>query len=234
MKRFRLITNSAEPKVIGTSNGISQIEFFDKDLEEHPDFAKLYRLFFFHKGQEIQEYNKELQELRVLPLKGELVAGAKITDLMGFSPYFFGSDYIISGRVVDILLDFRLDKSEITLLPVELYNEEGEYFLLSVPMVQHEEIIFEESLLYPSRQEISEKRDYFAISSFKEYKENLGRSIFMNFEKVVLPEQYEQKDIIKIQGIASLFFSDALIEACQNKGLTSFQVSNRKIELTFR
>jgi len=233
VKKFKLITNSSEPKIIGTRNGIFQIEFTDEDLEKHPSSEELDRLFISPSVRKIVEFNKEVQALKIHPIKGELIKRAKITDFMGFCPYFFGCNYLISEKVVEAFRDTEIDKSEINLLPVELQNENLKYFILFVPMIPHEEIIFKESLIYPSRQQLLEKKDYFDINSFKDYNENIDKSIFMNFEKVVPPKKYEMKDIICIQGISSLFFSDKLVEFCLNKNMTSFQVSNRKIEISF-
>jgi hypothetical protein len=56
----------------------------------------------------------------------------------------------------------------------------------------------------------------------------------MNFEKIVLPERYESKKIISIQGLGNLFFSDKLVESCLKENLTSFRISNRKIEISFK
>lgn len=233
MEKFKLITNSSEPKIIGTRNGVYQVGFTNEELEKHSDFGALDRIFISPGKRKIVEFNKEVLNLKIEPIQGELIKGAKITDFMGFCPYFFGCNYLISQKVFEVFKDFQIDKSQINLLPVELGNDNSKYFILFVPMIPHEEIIFKESILYPSGQQVLENKDYFEISSFKEYKENIEKSVFMNFEKVVLPKAYLTKKIISVQGVSGLFFTDKLVESCMNKNLTSFQVSNRKIEISF-
>lgn len=229
-----MITNSAEPKIIGTRNGVYQVEFTDKELEKHPNFKELDRIFISPSKKEIGEFNREVLNLKIDSIKGELIIRAKITDFMGFCPYFFGCNYLISEKVFEVLNEIQIDKSEINFLPVELRNDSSKYFILFVPMIPHEEIIFTESILYPSRQQILEKKDYFEINSFEEYKENIKKSVFMNFEKIVLPKKYETRKIINTQAVGNLFFSEKLVESCFNSNLTSFQVSNMKIEISFK
>ena len=234
MEKFKLITNSAEPKIIGTRNGVYQVEFEDEKLEKHPNFKELDRIFISPGKRNIAEFNKEVLNLKIETIKGELIKRAKITDFMGFCPYFFGCNYLISENVNEAFKESQIDKSEINLLPIELRNDNSKYFILFAPMIPHEEIIFNESILYPSRQQILEKKDYLEINSFEEYKENIDKSVFVNFERIVLPNKYKTKSIISIQGVSGLFFSSKLAKSCLNRNLTSFRFSNMEIELSFK
>jgi hypothetical protein len=233
VKEFKQITNSAEPKIIGTKNGVYQIEIEDKDLETHPNHKELDRLFISGFKPSINKFNDEVQKIRIQPLKGKVIKKAKVTDLMGFCPYFFSCKYIVSEKIAEVFKSAKIDKSEFRLFPIKLINNDSKFYILFVPMIINEEIFFDQSLIYPSRQAIKENEDYLKIKSFKDYKECIDKSIFTNFEKVVLPKKHQEKGIISIQGISDLFFSERLLEKVSNQNLKSFRIPKRQIELSF-
>ena len=233
MERFKQITNSPESKIIGTNNGVYQIEIEDKDLESHPNYKELDRLFISGFKPSIKEFNEEVQYLKIQRLNGKLIKKAKVTDLMGFCPYFFSCKYIVSERIAEAFENAKIDKSEFRLFPIKLRNNDSKFFILFVPMIMHEEIIFDQSLIYPSIQQIKENKDYLDIKSFKDYKECIDKSIFTNFETIVLPKNHEEKGIINIQGITSLYFSERLLSKISIQNLTSFRIPKRQIKLSF-
>ncbi|MEO1412844.1 MAG: hypothetical protein AAFW73_23330 [Bacteroidota bacterium] len=234
MNNFQQITNSAEPRIIGTRNGVYQIEFKDQDLAQHSSHEKLDRLFIAPSKRLIADFNEEALGFALDdPLEGDLVSRAKVTDFMGFCPYFFCCNYVISEQVVTIFRAIGVNDSEINLLPVRLRQDAAPYFVLFVPMIPHEEILFEHSLIYPSNQALSDKRDYLAIDSYSAYKANFKKFTSMSFERIVLPREYGGRNLLSIQGVGNLFFSEQLFGACVEHKLTSFQVPRINIEVGF-
>lgn len=230
---FKRITNSSEPKIIGVNNGVYQVEIDEEDIKikslVNDELDKLITQVNFNDYLENREKIFELD----IRLKGELLKKAKITDIMGYTPYFFGFHYLVSQKFVDCLIEKKVSKDEYHLIPVDIKNLDIEYYFLYVPWINTSEIIFEESLIYNTFDAMSENKKYFDVRNHDAYIELQEKEPLNSFDKVVLDKKYMTNNIISIQGISELFFSDNLINCLENKKTSSFEVKE-KVMLSFK
>lgn len=220
---FRRITNSSQPKVIGVNNGIYQVELDEKYLKD-----KFYNQLTQTNVKEFSKHRDEIFNLDIT-LKGKLLPKANVTDLMGYTPHFFGFHYLISQKVANCLKEENVSKEEYHLLKVDIKGLDEDYYLLYVPWISSSEIVFSESLIYGTFDANSSDKKYFDIKNYDDYNELQEKEPFNSFDKVVLSHQFKTKSIISIQGITELFFSDSLAEKILAKNVSSFKIKQKAL-----
>src|SRR5690606_29131003 len=97
---FKQIRNSCEPKVIGVNNGVYQVEIDEKHLKKNDNYDEIRRLMYQTDLGFFIENRQRVFDLQIDQLKGKLLKKAKLTDIIGFSPHFFGFEYIVSQKFV--------------------------------------------------------------------------------------------------------------------------------------
>ncbi|PZD77380.1 hypothetical protein [Mesonia sp. K7] len=178
--------------------------------------------------EEFLEHRDEIFNLDIT-LEGELLPKAKVTDLMGYTPRFFGFHYLVSQKVVDCLKEENVSKEKYRLLKVEIKGVDEDYYLLYVPWINKSAIIFSESLIYRTFDADSSDKEYFEIKNLNDYIELQDKEPFNSFDKVVLNSRYIKKHIISIQGITELFFSDAIVDKLLSNSITSLEIKNKTL-----
>lgn len=226
---FKRITISAEPKIIGVTNGIYQVEINEDSLKENPNYDEISGLLTQVNLDDFLANRHRLFNLQVQNITGKLLKKAKQTDLMGYSPYYFGFHFLVSQKFVDILDKNEIDNTEYHLIKVNIDKIKTNYFLFYVPWISNTEINFSESLIYPSIEALSPNKNYFEVRDYDAYCELNKTNPITNFERVVLDNKYSNRDIISVQGVSNLFFSDRLIEAVTSENVSNFEIRDYPI-----
>ena len=229
---FKRITNSSEPNVIGVNNGVCQLEFKGKELKKNTNYKEIEKTLLTGDIDKFLKGQNEISNLEIKHLKGKLLKKAKLTDIMVFSPFFFGYEYIVSQKFVDCLEEEKVSKEEYHLRKIEIIDVEDSYYLLFVPMIPNTEIIFSKSLIYPTFDALSSEKEYFDIKNYEDYIKLQEKEPFNSFDKVVLNSKYQERSIIHLQGVTELFLRDSLVEKMLTRNISSFEVK-QKILLSF-
>jgi hypothetical protein len=229
---FKQIDTFAEPKIIGVNNGVYQIEIDEKSLKKNNNYAQIKKLIDTKNVFEFLKMQDHILKTKINYLRGNLLNNAKITDIMGFSPFIFGCKYIVSQNFVDCLIEELVDPQEFHLFKMNIRGLDLDYYLFFTPMIPDTNIIFSKSLIYPEKDLLSQTRNYFEINNYQEYQEINKKSLFNRWEKITLDKKFENNSIINIQSSSNLFFTDSLIERFKSKGITNFYTKD-KIVLAF-
>lgn len=230
---FKQFTYSAEPSIIGVDNGFSQLEFKECWLKKHEAYKEIERMVIVNHVDDFLKNQHDIKLSDIDPLKGVLYKDAKTTDFMVFSPFFFGCKYVVSQKVVDCFRSVGVSKIEYNLIPVDIKNTSKKYYLLFVPVIANKEIIFSKSYIYHKDDTLLDQKNYLPIKSYGDYQEVMKKDPFHSFARICLPNRYESRDIISVQGAVDLFFSERLIECLQGIGATNFEIPERQVELVF-
>lgn len=227
---FYQIDTSSEQKIIGVNNGIYQVELDENSLMINPNYKEIKELLFNHDINKFLDNRDRVFNLKIENLKGKLLANAKITDIMGFSPFIMGFKYIVSKNFVDCLMEVTVNSNEYNLIPIKI--DGIEYYLLFIPMIPSSEIVFSESSVYPESEFMSDEKNYFYLKNYNDYLELIKNKPFNRWDKVQLKKQYKDYDIFNIQALSQMFFSEKLTEKLLSKGTTGLIIKNN-IKLSF-
>lgn len=226
-KMFKQIGHSAEPKIIGVTNGVTQLNI---------DINSLDGISHILIDSTIKDFllNQHLIPRMNLPeIKGTLLNKAKLTDIMVFSPYMFGIKYVVSEKFVNCLSELNVSDKEYHLFPISIKDVVEKYYLFFVPYISNREVNFSKSLLYPDNEICDDQKSYFKINSYQEYCELNERNPMISFEKLTLPSKYKERDIISLQGVVNIYFSQELFESMRANNISSLVIPNRQIILKF-
>lgn len=164
---------------------------------------------------------------------GRLLKEAKLTDFLVFTPFLFGIPFIVSERVANCLLQYRMDSDNWRLLPVDLEGVDAIFYFLFLPLILEEEIIFSESVVFAGGKMRGKPKTYLSIQSYADYRAALEAHLFVNFERIVLPATYENRTILNIQGVPTPFFAKQVVDDLLNMQASSMVIPSRKIEVAF-
>ncbi len=231
---FKQISYNPESKVIGVSNGVYQLEFEEKELKENSNYKEIEETLLATDINRFLKTQNKISDLKIEYLKGRLLKKAKLTDIVVFTPFFFGYKYIVSQNFVDCLEEEKVSKNEYHLREIQIIDSEIRYYLLFVPMIPSTDINFSKSLVY-NREEalLDEKKQFLDINNYKEYRKSMDEDPFKDFEMICLDKKYKNNGIINCQGATELFFSESLIARLKAKNITNLVVPNRQIHLIF-
>lgn len=229
---FYQIDTSSDQKVIGVNNGIYQVEIDENDLKKKTNSKEIEDLFFNYDINYFLSNQEKVFNLKIENVKGKLLNNANLTDVMGFSPYAMGFKYIVSRRFIDCLMEIIIDKNQYNLIPITIGGVSDEYYLLFIPMIPSSEIIFSDSILYPESEFLSKKKNYYKLENYSEYCELIKTELFNRWERIKLKKQYESYDILNIQAVSQMFFSERLTEKLFSKNITNLTIKNN-IKLVF-
>lgn len=99
MSRFFEVDMSPEPSIIGVKNGLYQVEFKDRDLNKNENIDEILELLSTYPSIPQQV----IKDLKIDYLEGTIKKRAKLTDFMGYCPYFLCYYSLISDRVLDVI-----------------------------------------------------------------------------------------------------------------------------------
>ncbi len=214
---FYQISTSADPKIIGTNNGIYQVELVNIPNSDSNDvFTKL-----------ISERDANIfiskQDLLFgcarKTFDGKLIKNAKVTDLMGYSPYILGFKCIVSDTFRKILEQYGRE-NDYLLFPVEIRAAVGPFYLLFLPYISSDNIVFSKSEIFSGTKL---RRIKVPIMNYDAYKQFIASNASDFFEKVVLPQKFD-RNIICIQGIPDFFISKEFRDELVAAGVTGMEV----------
>jgi hypothetical protein len=217
------ISGSSEPKIIGVNNGISQIELDRKNLlnhdGKHNDFYKHFNSFSYWVNQ-----NDQI-DFSFSSINGKKLRKAKMTDLLLYGPKIMAFKFLISERFYNILKDFNI--GEHTLYDVNIENCEEKYFFLKLKTILRDEFVFNKNVLTVYRKGIDEEINF---NNIDEYNNFILENPLFEYKHIALKQELEKHDVIYTQG-AGAYFSERLIEAFNENGLTGLTIyNNRSIE----
>lgn len=203
---------SPDPKIIGVNNGIYQVELKDKKSFIDSEERKYYNNYFngevddFIIGKFKNVDDKALSLLTYFPLKK-----AKRTDLVGFSPYEIGLNFVISEKCFDIINSFF--QSEYIKIKSQIENWEGVFYTVGFPMIPIDKINIRKSLFIDIK--TGNTVVYSSVNKFLEEKRN---GVALKTKLIVL-DDFPQWDIVNIQGIG-VHFSESLINTLESNNIT--------------
>lgn len=224
---FIEITHSVEPSIVGINNGVAQIELDNDSLSILRPIVIDSTVGDFLKNQ------YSLPNLNIGGLKGVLLNNAKLTDVMMFSPFMFGFQYIVSQKFVNCLKEANVPEEDYTLFPLEINEIDEKYFLFFVPMIPMETFNFSNSLIYPTSQKLDKEKTYFDVNTNEEFVNVIKVTPLFSFEKVSLPTKYNNKKIISLQGSTRMFISKDLIDVLSKNNVSNIVIPQNQTALTF-
>lgn len=224
---FKQIDTSSETSITGVSNGIYQVEIDEKILEKNHNFKQIEELILHYDVKKFLENQNDVFNLKISKLKGNLLRKAQFTDIMGFTPFFFGFKYIVSQNFVDCLMEVGVSKNQYNLIPIKINQSKIDSYLFFVPIIPSSEIYFSESLIYPEKDFLNETKNYIKLKNYSDYLGIVKDNIFTRWEKIVLNKKYDNYDIINIQSESNLFFSDKLIAIFKSKEISNLVIKDK-------
>lgn len=230
---YRQLSTSSEPKIIGVNNGIFQVEIVESSLRENKNFEEINSILNQTNIFGFIDDQYKIFDLQIDQLRGRILKGANITDVMGFSPFYFGFKFIVSQKFLDCLNKIKVDINEYYFLNIKLSNIDENYYLFFTPVIPTSEILFDKSKIFLEKDFLEKDRKILKIDHLGEYQEFTMKNPFVYFEKICLDNQYENKDIINVQASNNIFFSQRLIDEFNKIGLTNLIEPSRQTELIF-
>lgn len=229
MNHYQIDLNP-EPKIIGVNNGIFQIEI-DKNEILNNDVFKEFRECFNYNNKGFWKDQNNVFGLKIPAIRAKLLKKAKITDIMGYTPNITFLKDVLSSKYIGILNQFNINKYKI--FEVEIENLDEKYYLFYPLTIVLEDINYERSLIYTGHK-IMKNVKYYSINTYKEYREFKTLNPIHSFEKISISKEYENLDLISIQGTGRNFYSERLIEGLLKNQITGLQISyNNSIQLDF-
>lgn len=229
--KYYQIGMTAEPKVMGVTNGIHQIEINKKAMHQDDVFKEFLNFFSTH-NTEFWKKQEEIRNIKIPVIKAKLLKKAKVTDIMGYTENISFLNNVYSEKYINILNAFNIGNS--TTFEVAIENVSKKYYMLYIETIPYEEINFEKSILYTGYKPRNFKVEYHKINNYEEFREFIKRIPVFNFEKISIPEKYQGRDIISVQASSLPFYSERLIDFLLDCGVTNFEPSyNNSIELGF-
>lgn len=219
------ISASSDPKVIGVKNGIYQVELVNLPERRTNDvFAELINETnagaFIPRQHQLFDYTGR-------SFQGVLIKNAKLTDVMGYSPYIFGFKFVASNSVRDIMERYR-EKDEFALFPVAIRTVVESYYALFVPFIPINNIVFSKSAIFSGTKL---KKKEVQVEDYDDYIRFSAKDPFLFFEKVVLPHTF-RRNMLCIQGAGDVFVSQNLADELRAAEVTGMEVV-KSCELVF-
>lgn len=228
---FKEVTYNPSQSVLGVNNGIYQLVFPVEYLKKNSNFDEIEKLIIKTNINDFIKHQNSIYKLNIRYLKGVLLKNANLTDILVFSPFFFGYQYVVSQNFVDCLFEVGVSNNEYHLRKIEIenINVNINYYLFFVPFVPNTEIDFSNSILYPEEDLLSRNKRYYTFNSYQEFLQYSNNNLFYRWKKICLDKKYRNRDIIKLQINNKLFFSKRLIKKLQEKKITNLVVKNENI-----
>ncbi len=230
---YRQFDTINEPKIIGVNNGVYQVEIDDKSIDENIEhFFNLSDINYFIENQD------KICKRDMSIIEASLIKGAKLTDLMDFTPGSFILKHIVSNDLRKVLMKSNNENNSLVFLDINLKDVNTNYSLLFVPIIPMSEVVFQKSICYVSKNHRFIKgkgvvfdKDYLDINSYSDF-QNMDYSIHNSWEKLVLPSKYKEKSILKLQMSPHLFIASSISSVIESSNLSNIRFID-KIVLEF-
>lgn len=222
----KLVATSWDPKIIGVTNGISQIDLDRKNLlNEKGDNYKFYN--FFNNFSFWQNQNESF-DIDYLPLKAKKLKKAILTDFMGYGPSIMAFTSVFSKNFYDLVKDFNIGQHKLFEVIVE--DTSKNYYFIYLESILNNKIIFEKSNIFTGHVKTDDYKS-FKVTKYEEYLELNKVNPLIQFDKIAIDKKYEIFDIISLQSSTGLFFSEKLIKRMEQANITGYTVKeNIKLE----
>lgn len=155
----------------------------------------------------------------VASLKGK----QKPIDVMGYSPFFIGLQFIVSSNFRSLLNDLDIRTDEYHLEKIKIHNREGDFFLFFSPTIDYDYIDFSKSIFYKNSSSRPSKKYKDSIEFLND------EDPFFKLEKGYLAKSINNRDILNLRS-GGLFFSERLIAEIEKRELKGISV-NHAIEV---
>lgn len=229
--KYYQIDVCAEPKIIGVTNGVHQIEIEKRKMLQDERFRD-FLVFFSYHNKDFWKTQDVIKTFTIPAINAKLLEKAKITDIMGYTENISFLNNVYSEKYIGILRAFNI--GDHTTFEVLIENVFEKYYMLFVETIVSEKINFEKSLIYTGYKPRNFNIKYYKVNSHEAYIEFLKEIPIHNFEKISISKEYLGKDIIDIQVTPLPFYSEKLIDFLLDCGITGLQVDyNNSIQLEF-
>lgn len=230
---YKQVSTSSEQKIIGVTNGVYQVEIDENSLELNENVIEINSVLNQTNVFDFLDKQNRVSQLKIESLKGCLLKKAKVTDVMGYSPYYFGFSFIVSEKFIDFLKEEKVNKDEYHFFEITIDNLNDKYFFFFVPMIPTSEVVFQKSKLFLEKDFLEKDKKALKLDSFGEYQDFTMQNPFVYFEEICLDKKYKNKDIISVQAVNELFFSQRLIENLNEENISNLILPNRQVKLIF-
>lgn len=222
MNKYKIVSASSEPSVIGVRSGVCQVELKDNGSFVSKEEKKYYENYFNGNFNAfILENFKNvdlslLTELTYFPLKS-----AKETDFVRFSPNEMGLNFLVSQKVIDVIEKFPIDNY--IKIPSKINGFTNKYYTVGFPIITEDKINYNQSIFYHliQQKELSNlsKDDYKKISG-----------ALVKTKSIELLGCEAKSDIINLEG-QGIFFSTSLITQLQEKKIIGLEIGQTTLNL---
>lgn len=233
MEEYIQIETSDDKGIIGGVNETKQVKI-NQELFKNSDFYNIHY-------SDIFKYLKDINQVEKFDLgnlQGVLFERAKLTDIMKFSPFIKGCNYIVSQKFVDIITSYGIHKNEFSIKPIKIQNISENYYLFFVPSISLDSINFQESIIYRSNLFDTKPLEFLKITDLNNFKNAQMKYTFISFQRIVLNSTLESidKNILYIpEASPFLFFKKDLFDCLIEFGITNLiERRHVHIELKFK
>lgn len=208
---------SVEPEIAGQAD--YQIQINKTGLNQDERFSKFLD-FFRYSNQEFWANQKQILDFNVPIVSAKLAKKAKLTDFMTYTQNITFLNNIYSQKFIDIINAFN--PAEYKSFEVQIENASSKYHFVFFQTVDFDEINFEQSDLTTGHK-LRNNLEYFEAKSFDDYLKIREIHPLLSFDKISVPVKYSNLDIIKTRCSPLAFYSERLIDALLDFGVTGLE-----------
>lgn len=221
---YYTISLSAEPDIIGVNNGIFQVEIDDNLMKNDPIYIELLSKLHITNKINYDDSYKYIQGIENFTFYAKKLRKAKLTDIIGYSPFLYLFKNAYSKEFIKIISDFNIgDYKDFELV---INNEKEKYFLRSFKRIRNTEIDFSETYF--------DRRPWYTDLFKLNNSEELSKDNSAHVKILTLPEKYSHLDIISTEINPDLFFSSRLVDCLMMNNITGINIRDKdKIKLSF-
>jgi hypothetical protein len=218
--KYYQVDISCEPKIIGVNNGIYQIKIDKNTMQEDERFFEFLD-FFSYDNKGFWQNQNTIFNFKIPEIQGKLLKKAKLTDIMGYTEGITFLNNVYSQKFIDILNDFYIEKS--SLFKVDIENINSNYYFMFNRTIDFDEINFQKSVLYTGHKVLNNVQ-YFETENYDDYLKTRDINPLLRFEKISIPKKYSNLDIIETRCSANPYYSEKLIDALLDFGITGLDI----------
>lgn len=163
-------------------------------------------------------------------IEGKLPRGVRPLDFMECEDLTIpGITAVISQRVVDVFKRLHISEEEYDLKEISIEKNPGRFYLLFIPKVLDEEIIFPKSVFFYDNPYGT--TDYFKFADYKEYDKKHRELISLLPLEITLPASFEQREIISLD-CCGIYISNRIIHELNKEEITGYKIFSPKEQNT--
>lgn len=180
-----------------------------------PDFfSKYYPRLYDWDWKEYFENRDSFYDRMPRPLQGKMDY-KQPWDYMGAYFYRPGMKACVSGEVKKVFDSLKIDSSQYKLIPIELENAQGEYYVLFYPFTgifEDSEVIWSQCVFENERSR--ERYHFMGKEDYLLYLHNPTKKVIA--KRIVLPSKYRTFDIINLWHSGHCFLSERLVSSLRS------------------